>query len=381
MSEGGVGEPGKRTRARQFIPVAEPVLGEAEAAAVADAVLSGWISSLGEQVTRFEERLADICGVRHAVSVCNGTAALHLALLVAGVGPEDEVIVPAMTFIATANAVRYVGAEPVFADCDRDHWCLTPAEVERLVTPRTRAIVPVHLYGHPADVDAIRALADDRGIAVIEDAAEAIGATQRGRPVGSLANVGIFSFYGNKLITTGEGGALTTDDPELARRATALRDHAMDHERRYWHDVVGFNYRLTNLQAALGVVQLGRLDEFLACKRAIASRYAEGLRQLLGLTFQAEAEWAGSSKWMTTILVEESFPLDRDALGRRLGELGIDTRPAFVPLHLLPPYRSDVSLPVSERIGRTGLTLPSAASLSDEDQSAVVEAITDAAGR
>ena len=362
------------------IPVAEPVLGEHELEYVADAIRSGWISSLGPYVTRFEERLSFLCHAQHAVAVCNGTAGLHLALAAVGIGPGDEVIVPAMTFVATANAVRYVGATPIFADCDESHWCIDAEEVARLLTPRTKAVMPVHLFGHAADVEAIRAVCDPHGIPVVEDAAEALGTTVRGRPAGSLGAAGVFSFYGNKLISTGEGGALVTDDAGLAERARALSDHAMDPARRYWHDQIGFNYRITNLQAALGVAQLERVEVLLERKRAIAHRYSEAFAHLPEVEFQVEAPWCQSSWWMTTVLIGERAPVDRDALADRLGKAGIDTRPAFVPLHLLPPYRTGTgeTLPVSERIGRAGFTLPSSASLSEHEQARVVESFLEA---
>lgn len=358
-----------------MIPVAEPVIGERELECVSDAVRSGWVSSLGEYVSRFETNLGSVVGTRHVLSVCNGTAALHLALVASGVQAGDEVIVPSMTFVATANAVRYAGATPIFADCDPENWCLSASAVEEALTTRTRAVIAVHLFGHPADIDAIKAVVAGRDIVVIEDAAEALGAMYRDRPAGSLADAGVFSFYGNKLITTGEGGALSTNNSQLADKAASLRDHAMDPHRRYWHDEVGFNYRLTNIQAALGVAQLERLDTFLARKRELAERYAEGFRELPCLELQLESPWAKSSCWMTTVLVGEDLAVSRDTLAQLLLEQGIDSRPTFVPLHQLPPYSTGQDLPVSQRVGQLGLTLPSGASLKDEDQRLVIDAV------
>jgi perosamine synthetase len=364
---------------RRKIAVAEPMIGERELAYVTDAVRSGWVSSIGKYVTLFEEGIAAASGARYAVATSNGTAALHLALLVMGIGPGDEVIVPSLTFIATANAVRYVGATPVFADSDPDHWCIDPAEIERCISPRTKAIVPVHLYGHPADMDAIVAIARSRGIAIVEDAAEALGTMYRGRPVGAIGDAGVFSFYGNKLVTTGEGGMFVTDDAALADRARLLRDHAMDPQRRYWHGEVGYNFRLTNIQAALGLAQVERMGEFLARKREVARRYGAGLAGVPGVRLQRETAWAQSSWWMSTAELDPTFGVDRDLLARALAARGVDTRPVFLPVHTLPPYRQPIVLHNAQRIARQALTLPSAASLTAEDQDYVIECVREIA--
>jgi perosamine synthetase len=365
-------EPETAPRPPDFIPIYEPWLGEREEAYVLDAVRSGWISSLGKYVTQFESMFADFCGVDHAVSVSNGTTALHLALHALGIGPGDEVIVPgdevivpALTFVASANAVTYTGARPVFADVDPQTWCIDPADVERMITPRTRAIIPVHLYGHPAAMDEINQLADHYGLTVIEDAAEAHGAAIGGRKVGGWGRIAAFSFYANKTITTGEGGMLTTDDPDLAARCRLLRDHAMPPQRRYWHDEVGFNYRMTNLQAAVGVAQMERIEEFIERKRRIARWYCEGLSDLPGITLPVEAPGCTNIYWMVSILVDRPFPLERDALIPALRERGIDSRPFFHPMDTLPPYRTDDPLPISLSLSRRGLNLPSSPSLTE----------------
>jgi perosamine synthetase len=360
---------------RAFIPISEPTLGEREIELVSDAVRSGWVSSIGEYVTAFEKELAECCGVAHAVATSNGTTALHLSLAVAGIGPDDEVIVPSLTFVATAAAVRYVGASPVLADSDPAHWCVDPEDVANRITPRTRAIVAVDLYGHPADMDALAEIASEHDVVLVEDAAESLGADYRGRPAGGLGLLGVLSFYGNKLITTGEGGAVLTDDPVLADRARLLRDHAMDPKRRYWHGEIGFNYRITNMQAALGVAQLERLDEFLERKRAIAAVYRAGLQDLPGVTLQEEADWARSSWWMTTLRIDAACGVDRDELAARLRADGVDSRPAFVPLHLLPHLRQDGTLPVAEAIGGEGLSLPSSTSLTDSELEHVIGSV------
>jgi perosamine synthetase len=365
---------------RAFIPIAEPSLGEREAELVADAVRSGWVSSIGEYVTTFEEGLASRCGVAHAIATSNGTTALHLALAVAGVGPEDEVVVPSLTFVATAAAVRYVGASPVFAESDPAHWCVDPGDVANRITSHTRALLPVDLYGHPADMDALAEIAAEHELVMVEDAAEALGARYRGRPAGGLGLLGVLSFYGNKLITTGEGGAVLTDDPALAERARLLRDHAMDPDRRYWHGEIGFNYRITNMQAALGVAQLERLDEFLERKRQIAAAYQVGLQDLPGVTLQEEADWASSAWWMTTLRIDSSR-VHRDELATRLRAAGVDSRPTFVPLHLLPHLRQEGTLPVAEAIGSEGLSLPSSTSLTDAELDHVIASVRAAVTR
>lgn len=347
------------------LPVAEPFLGEEELRYVSECVLSGWVSSAGKFVSRFEGLFAERCGVDHAIAVSNGTAALHVALAALGVGPGDEVIVPALTFIATANAVTYTGARPVFADSEPVTWNVDPEAIAAAITSRTKAIVPVHLYGHPADLDAIVAAAD--GIPIIEDAAEAHGALYKGRPVGSLGLAGTFSFYGNKIVTTGEGGIVVTNDAELAARIRVLRDHGMEPGRRYWHPVLGFNYRLTNLQAALGVAQLERLDEILDAKRRVSDRYSAGLNHLPGITLPPEAPWATNVHWLYSILVD-----DRDTVMDVLELAGIESRPFFTPIHQQPLYATGEPLPVAESLAGRGVSLPSAVTLSSAEIDRVV---------
>jgi perosamine synthetase len=362
-------------RPPDFIPIYTPSLDGHEEAYVCDAVRSGWISSLGSYVTRFEEEFARFCGVSHAVSVSNGTVALHLAIHALGIGAGDEVLVPSLTFVATANAVQYTGATPIFVDVDPVSWCMDPEDVRRRITPRTRAMVPVHLYGHPAPMAALRALAAEHQLWVIEDAAEAHGAAIDGRRTGGWGDVGTFSFYANKIITTGEGGMLTTDDSALAARCRMLRDHAMPPQRRYWHDEVGFNYRMTNLQAAVGVAQLERIHHFLERKRAIAALYRQELAGLPGITFAAERPGYTNVYWMASIQVAPPYPLARDALIPVLRSRGIDSRPFFHPLDTLPPYRSDTPCPVALQLSRSGLNLPSSPTLTDEQVTYICAAI------
>jgi perosamine synthetase len=304
-------------------------------------------------------------------------------LVAAGVGPGDEVLVPTLTFAATANVVRYCGAIPVFVDAEPATWQMAAADLEAKITPRTRAIIPVHLYGHPCDMDAILSLARRHGLVVIEDAAEAHGAQYRGRAVGAFGAVGCFSFYGNKIITTGEGGICVTDDAALADRLRLLRDHGMDPKRPYWHEIVGFNYRMTNLQAAVGVAQVKRLPEFVEKKRALAAWYAEGLAPLARrgrLTLHPEAPPARAVFWMYSVLLAADGP-SVESVRSRLSEHDIESRPFFHPCHMLPPYADGVRLPTAEALAARGLNLPSGVGLSHAQVERVARALGEALER
>ena len=349
-------------------PMAIPDLGGNEEAYVTDAIRSTWISSQGSYLDRFEREFADLCGTRHAIAVSNGTVALHLALVSLGVGPGDEVIVPSLTYVASVNAVTYVGATPVFVDVSENSWCIDVEAVAASITERTRAIIPVHLYGQPADMDALRTLCRGRGIHLVEDAAEAPLATYRGRPTGGLGDIGTFSFYGNKLLTSGEGGAITLNDDELAGRARRLRGQGMDPERRYWFPVVGYNYRLTNVAAAILCAQLERRNQFLAARREIYARYTERLSEVVGITLQQDIVGNERSPWLFCVLTDDDFGLDRDGLMAALAEAGVETRPFFPPVHLLPPYRAvggaGLHLPVTNNLAARGLNLPTYVGMS-----------------
>lgn len=342
---------------------------------ITECVTSGWISSLGPFVKRFEESVRAVCGVKHAVATSNGTTALHLALASLGIGRGDEVIVPDLTFVATANAVAYTGAKVVLADVDPVSWNLDPAAVERLITRRTRAIIPVHLYGHPCDMDAINRIARRHKVTVVEDAAEAIGAEYRGRMAGNLSKVATLSFYANKTITTGEGGMCLTNDDKLAVRMKFLRDHAMSAKKRYFHPEIGYNYRLTALQGAVGFGQMERFESIMAAKRRMATRYRQALAGVPGITLPPEQEGIRNSYWMYSVLVEPQYGMTRTALARQLTAEGIDSRPFFFPLHTMPPYRSRKSFPVATRLARVGLSLPSASTIGDADIDKVAAAI------
>lgn len=345
-----------------MIPVYEPLIGETERRYAAEAVASTWISSKGPFIERFETEFADFCSCANGIGTCNGTVSLHLALVALGVGPGDEVIVPTFTYVASVNAITYTGATPVFVDSDPRSWNVDPRLIGEKITPRTKAIEVVHLYGSPTDMDAVLVVARAHGIAVVEDAAEAHGAEYKGRRVGSLGDLASFSFFGNKIITTGEGGMVVTNDAGLAARCRHLRGQGVSPTRTYWHDVVGFNYRMTNVAAAIGCAQLERVGDVLVRKRTIAARYASALANVPGVAFQEEAPWAHNVWWMVSILVDPSL---RDPLMEHLKENGVDTRPFFHPAHTLPMYRREESFPVAERLGASGINLPSAPTLTD----------------
>lgn len=338
------------------LPIAAPAFQGNELRYVTECVLTNWISSQGRFVTEFERAFAKFSGVKHGVAVSNGTVALHLALVLAGIGPGDEVIVPTLTFVATANAVRHAGATPVFVDSERNTWTMDPLQVEKKITARTKAVIPVHLYGHPADMDPLMGLARRHHFFVIEDAAEAHGAMYKGKRVGSIGHIGCFSFYGNKIITTGEGGMLTTNDDRLADQARLLRDHGMSRTRKYWHEIVGFNYRLTNLQAAVGVAQIERIEMILDQRAAMAARYRDLLMGDERLELPPQASWAERVTWMYSILLKEG--ITRDPVMKILETQRIDVRPMFHPIHLMPPYATAERFPIAEGLSRRGLSLP-----------------------
>ncbi len=352
----------------KFIPVSEPTITEKEIKYVMQAVKSGWVSSLGEYINRFEDEFAKFVGTKYALTVANGTVGLHLALVSLGIKEGDEVIVPDLTFIATANAVKYTGATPVFADIDKETWCISVEDIERKITPRTKAIIPVHLYGHPADMDPIMEIAKRYNLYIIEDCAEAHGAEYKGRKVGSIGHCGVFSFYGNKIITTGEGGMITTNDKELYEKAKYLRDHAMSKEKRYWHTEIGYNYRMTNIQAALGLAQLERINEIINKKRRIFEWYKEGLKDLEGIKLNPEKEWVKNVYWMVCLVHENFDEEKRERFMKELKNKGIDTRPFFYPCSMMPMYKQDGLInPVSYEISKKGISLPSGYNLKEED--------------
>ena len=360
---------------RKFIPVYEPRLSGKEKEYVLDCLETNWISSIGKYIAKFEDKFSKFCGRKYGVATSNGTSALQLALLVMGIGPGDEVIVPDLTFVASANAVTYTGAKPVFVDVEEETWTIDPGNIRKKINPRTKAIMVVHLYGHPANMDLLRALARQHKLLLIEDAAEAHGALYKGRKIGSLSDLACFSFYGNKIITTGEGGMVVTNSASLAQKARFLRDHGMSRRRRYWHTAIGYNFRLTNIQAAIGLAQLEKIGETISLKRKIARLYNQYLTGIKGLTLPKEASWAKNVYWMYSVLVNPAFGISRDELGTKLKKSGIDTRPFFVPLHKLPPYRDFKNYPVAEKLSKKGLNLPSSPALTKAEIKYISEKI------
>jgi perosamine synthetase len=353
---------------RPYLPVAAPALVGNEKRYVLECIESSWISTHGQYVARFEQAFSDLVGAPYAVSCANGTAALHLCLSAFGIGPGDEVIVPAFTFVATANAVKFVRATPVFVDVEPGTWTLDLTDVERKIGPRTKAIIPVHIYGHPVDMDPLLALARARRIKVIEDAAQAHGARYKGRSVGSLGDAAAFSFFANKAITCGQGGMVVTADRQIAQRVGSLKNAAVHPEKQYWHEEIGFNYRMTNLEAAIGLAQIERFDWHLTRRREVAAHYRARLRNVPGIRLQEVAPRAEHGYWMVTILIEDDSGARRDRCAAFLAQRGIETRVSFHPVPYLPPYQAgDSNFPVSERISRTGLTLPTHAGMTSED--------------
>ncbi len=354
---------------RQIIPVCEPTLGGQEAEYVLDCLQSNWISSAGKYIPTFEEKFAAEAGCRHGVACANGTVALHLALAALGLKPGDEVILPTFTMIATINAVTYTGATPVLIDSEPHTWNMDINQLTDKITPKTKAIIPVHTYGHPVDMDPLMELAEKQGIFVLEDSAEAHGAEYKGRRAGSLGHAAAFSFYANKIITTGEGGMVTTNDTRLAALMRNLRDHAFSEERHFWHKYIGFNYRMTNMQAAVGVAQTEQMSGFVESRRRNAALYTSLLKEIPGIVTPPEAAWVKNVFWMYSILVEDDFGMTRDSLRAYLARHGIETRTFFIPMHLQPIYYEVFKgqrYPVAERLCQRGFYLPSASSLTEQ---------------
>lgn len=363
-----------------MIPVFEPIIGEEEIVYVTDALRKGELSgTFGHYLETFEKEFAGFCGCEYGVAVSNGTTALHLAVAAAGIKPGDEVLVSASTNIATALAVAHNNAIPVPVDSEEGTWNLDLELIEGLITPKTKAIIPVHLFGHPVDMDALMALATKHNLAVIEDCAESHGATCRGRMTGSFGDMGCFSFYANKVITTGEGGMVVTNDKALAERLRLLRNLAFT-TPRFRHEELGYNFRMTGYQAAMGLAQLRRIEHIVQEKRRVAQTYNAMLADIPGLLLPMEREWAHNVYWMYAIALASEFGMSRDLLAARLREHGIDTRTFFCPmnqqpcLQSIPGFRAD-PCPVADRIWESGLYLPSTYSLSEADIRTVADTI------
>jgi perosamine synthetase len=355
------------------IPVYKPDLSGKEKIYVNDCLDTTWISSKGVFINRFQDEFSKYIGAQDSIAVCNGTVALHLALLALDLGPGDEVIVPSLTYIAAVNAIRYVGATPVFADSKLDTWQVDPEDVGRRITPKTKAILVVHLYGQACEMENLCALAKKHNLLVIEDCAEAFGTKIGKQHVGTFGDIATFSFFGNKTITTGEGGMVTAKNPAILKLALKLRGQGLADTREYWHDVVGYNYRMTNICAAIGLAQLERADEFIAKKRAVKEKLQAELKDL-PIEFHSEVHGTTHSYWMISILTNKAS--QRDALRESLRQAGIETRPLFHPAHTMPMYaRTDDHLKRAMDLASRGINLPSWPGLSDEEISHIAESI------
>lgn len=363
-----------------FVPVNEPLIGQREIEYVNECLRTGWISSSGRFIEEFERKWAEYCGMKYGIAMSNGTTALQAAVGCIGLQPGDKVIMPTFTIISCAQAIIYNGGFPILVDSDPRTWCMDVSQIEAKITSKTRAIMPVHIYGHPVDMDPLIKLAQKHNLVIIEDAAEAHGAEYKGRKCGGLGDMSCFSFYANKIITTGEGGMVLTNNPEYAEKARSLRNLCFRKEHRFYHTELGYNFRLTNLQAAIGLAQLERIDELVARKRWMGQAYTERLRDIPGLQLPVEESWSKQVYWMYGVVLDESRQMDAKEFANRLKDKGIDTRPFFLGMHEQPVFHNmgffrNERYPVSERIARQGLYLPSGLAINESQIDQVAEAL------
>lgn len=361
------------------IPVYQPSLIGKEKEYVIDCLESSWISSKGQYVGKFEKAFADYIGTDYAVSVTNGTVALHLALLALGIGSGDEVIVPTFTYIASVNAVKYVGATPVFVDSLKETWQMDPEDVRQKITGRTKAVIAVHLYGHPCDMDRLCAVCKENDLFLIEDCAEAIGSEYKGKKAGAFGDIACFSFFGNKTITTGEGGAVLTNDKTLAERAYKIRGQGLAQDREYWHDIIGYNFRMTNILAAIGLAQLENVERFIERKIEIGHLYRDRLKGMPMATLEPVGD-VRHTYWMCSVFLDDLER--REPLRKFMAKAGIETRPAFYPVHTMPMYSKKFQRhPVAEFIGWRGFNLPSFPELTNEQVNYICDVIEEYLGQ
>jgi len=363
-----------------MISVNEPLLGEQEQKYVTECIRTGWISSAGHFIEEFESRFATYCGMKYGIATSNGTTALQVAVGCIGLKPGDEIIMPTFTIVSCALAVIYNGGVPILVDCDPNTWCMDVSQIEAKITPSTRAIMPVHMYGHPVDMEPVQELAQRYNLVVIEDAAEAHGAEYKGNKCGGLGDISCFSFYANKIITTGEGGMVLTNDLKFAQEARSLRNLCFREDRRFYHTELGHNFRLTNLQAAIGLAQMERVDELVARKRWMGQAYNEQLKDIVGLQLPVEKPWAKNVYWMYGVVLDESRGKDAVTFGQRLRESGVDTRPFFLGMHEQPVFQKrglfeGEKYPVAEYLARYGLYLPSGLALTESEIDKVCVAV------
>lgn len=359
------------------ISIANPVFNGNEKKYLDECIDTGWISSAGRFVTEFEKSFAQFCGTKYALTCANGTVSLHLSLIALGIGKDDEVIIPTLTYIATANTVKYCGATPVFVDSEMDTWNVDPSKIEEKVTSKTKAIMVAHLYGQSTNMDPILEIAKKHNLYVIEDAAEAHGATYNGKKVGSMGDVGSFSFFGNKIITTGEGGMIVTDNKELYEKMKFLRSQGMDPNKRYWHTVIAYNYRMTNMQAAVGLAQLENIEWHLSERKRVSGLYKKYLGELKEyIEIPKEMDWGKHVYWMYSIILKENIKIERDLFMDNMEKNGIEMRPLFYPMHTMPPYyEENGDYPVANYLGSRGINLPTHSLLTEEDIKFIVSSI------
>jgi perosamine synthetase len=363
-----------------LIPVNEPLIGEQEKKYVMECLETGWISSEGHFIREFEESWAAYCGMKYGVAVSNGTVALDIAVSSLNLKPGEEVILPSFTIISCAQAITKANAVPVLVDCDPETWCMAVSQVEAKITPRTRAIMPVHIYGHPVDMDPLHELAQKYHLVILEDAAEAHGSEYRGQKCGGLGDISCFSFYANKIITTGEGGMVLTNDEQQAEHLRSLRNLCFRKERRFYHTELGNNFRLTNIQAAIGVAQIKRIEQSIQQKRWMASAYTERLKTFEMLSLPVERSWAKNVYWMYGLVLDPSTGMAAVEFARRLASEGVMTRPFFLGMHEQPVFHSmglfqNEHYPVTEHIARQGLYLPSGLTLTPDQVDRVCNAV------
>ena len=363
-----------------MIPVNEPRLGPRESEYVNECLQTGWISSEGRFIQAFERSWADYCGMKYGVAVCNGTAALQLAVACLDLQPGDEVILPTFTIISCAQAVTYNGGTPVLVDCDPRTWCMNVGQVEAKITPRTKAIMPVHIYGHPVDMGPLREIARRHNLIIIEDAAEAHGAEYKGTRCGSLGDLNCFSFYANKIVTTGEGGMILTNSETYASRLQSLRNLCFQKERRFYHTALGHNFRMTNIQAALGLAQVENIESAIQHKRWMGQEYTVRLGQFKDLQLPVEEAWAKNVYWMYGIVIDKNSGMTATDFAKRLAARGVMTRPFFLGMHEQPVFRArglfvNEHYPVAENLARQGLYLPSGLSLTNEQLEEVCQIV------
>lgn len=353
----------------KLILTAGPSISQKEIKYGLDAVENGWNEHYADYILKFEEKFAEYLGVKYALTLTSGTAALHLALLALGVGPGDEVVMPDQTFISIANAIKWTGATPVFCDVEEDTWCIDPKSFEKAITKKTKVVFPIYTYGQPPKMDEIKKIAKANSIFIVEDACPAVGSLYKGKRAGTLGDIAAFSFQGAKIMVTGEGGMLVTNNKKWYEKAASLRTHGRDPHRTFWHIDIGFMYRMTNLQAALGLAQLERIDSLVKKKRQIFKWYKKRLSNIDGIILNSENNWSESNYWMSSIVLMKKFSLTRDQLRKKLLERKIDTRPFFYPITMFPIYKKarKVDTKISYHLGLNGINLPSGNNLTEEE--------------